>query len=98
MDQPTEEKNDAKTSAASPNLQFRGRTGSALQQQEVLTMVKNALRLLALTLILAASVGAASAATTCTRETGWTDASGHPLDCYTCGSGSQQATYCYPAR
>jgi len=62
-------------------------------------MVKHNVRLLALalTLVLAASAGAA-ATQTCTRETGWRDANGHPLDCYTCGSGSQQTTYCYPAQ
>ena len=61
-------------------------------------MAKNPVRLLvlALALVLAASTGA-TAAETCTRETGWHDANGHPLDCYTCGSGGRQVTYCYPA-
>jgi hypothetical protein len=61
-------------------------------------MAKSSVRLLVLTLILALAASAgATAAATCTRETGWHDANGNPLDCYTCGSGSQQTTYCYPA-
>jgi hypothetical protein len=64
-------------------------------------MTKNSVRLLralalALTTLALASSASASAGN-CTRETGWHDADGHPLDCYTCGSGSQQTTYCYPA-
>ncbi|MFL6234204.1 MAG: hypothetical protein ACJ76N_13800 [Thermoanaerobaculia bacterium] len=55
------------------------------------------LRALALVLTTLALGSSAVAAVTCTRETGWHDAAGHPLDCYTCGSGSQQTTYCYPA-
>ena len=61
-------------------------------------MMKNLARLLALALMTLALASSASAmAETCIRETGWTDGNGHPLDCYTCGTGSQQVTYCYPA-
>ena len=63
-------------------------------------MMKNSVRLfaLALTLVLAAAAAGAAAGETCTREVGWTDGNGHALDCYTCGTGSQQTTYCYPAQ
>lgn len=61
-------------------------------------MTKNRVRLvLALALTTFALASSASAITTCTRETGWRDANGNALDCYTCGSGSGQTTYCYPA-
>jgi hypothetical protein len=62
-------------------------------------MTKNFLRALALVLAtLALGSSAHAVAGDCTRETGWRDAQGHALDCYTCGSGSQQTTYCYPAQ
>jgi hypothetical protein len=63
-------------------------------------MTKNCVRLvrvLALVLTTFALASSAGAAGDCTRETGWRDANGNPLDCYTCGTGSQQVTYCYPA-
>jgi hypothetical protein len=64
-------------------------------------MVKNTVRFLALALTLVIATAAAAGAAageTCTREVGWTDGNGHPLDCYTCGAGSQQTTYCYPSQ
>jgi hypothetical protein len=61
-------------------------------------MMKKFVRLLALTLTLALAAAAVAVGETCTRETGWRDAAGNALDCYTCGSGSSQVTYCYPAQ
>lgn len=60
-------------------------------------MKKNCIRLFLSLALVTFAASSASAVGDCTRETGWTDANGKPLDCYTCGTGSQQTTYCYPA-
>ncbi len=62
-------------------------------------MTKKYVRLaLALALATFALVSSASAAGDCVREVGWTDGNGNPLDCYTCGTGAGQTTYCYPTQ